>query len=148
MRVVVLLAALLLAGGRVAGDAGALVVLQVLVALGLVALLAGLPWAPRPRRAPQPQSDARQRFPSYDRVLSAVVGARQSARLVDLQLRPVLERLVAVKVEQHGEPHVRAVLGEQVWWLADPQRPARSDSRSGGLDRDELTRVVEQMEAL
>lgn len=147
-RMAVLAAALLLTGGLVAGDAGALTALQVVTALALVALLVELPRPARPRRAGQPRTAARQGFPSYDRVLSAVVGARQSARVVDLQLRPVLERLVAANVEQHGEARVRAALGEQVWWLADPHRPARSDSRSGGLDRDELHRVVERMEAL
>lgn len=139
---------LVAAAGRLGGDELALVTVQVLAALAVLAQLVALP-APAGRQRPGvPDSDGRQRFPSYDRVLSAVLGARRSARLVDLQLRPVLQRLVAGKVEQLGEARVRAVLGEEVWSLADPARPTRSDSRDGGLDTAALTRVVERLEAL
>lgn len=148
VRPVLLGAALLLAAGRLGGDELALVTVQVLAAVVLLSRLVELP-VPSPRRRPRvPEPDGRERFPSYDRVFSAVLGARQSARVVDLQLRPVLAHLVAAKVDQLGEPRVRAVLGEEVWWLVDPSRPARSDSRQGGLDTGALTRVVERLEAL
>lgn len=148
LRPLLLGTAIIAVAGRLGGDQLALVAVQVLAAVVLLAQLVELPLPARPRRPLEPEPDGRQRFPSYDRVFSALLGARQSARVVDLQLRPVLERLVAAKVEQLGEARVRAVLGEDVWWLADPARPARSDSRDGGLDHAALTRVVERMEAL
>lgn len=148
VRPVLLGAALLLVAGRLGGDELALVTVQLLAVVVLLSRLVELPVPGARRRPPEPEPDGRERFPSYDRVFSAVLGARQSARVVDLQLRPVLERLVSAKVEQLGEGRVRAALGEDVWWLADPQRPARSDSRAGGLDHAALIRVVDRLEAL
>jgi hypothetical protein len=134
--------------GALGGDGAALLAVQVLSGAALLGLLVDVPLPVRRRRPPAPDSDGRERFPSYDRVVAAVVGSRQSARVVDLQLRPVLARLVSAKVEQLGAERVRAVVGEQVWWLADETRPARSDSREGGLDPAQLTHVVERLEAL
>jgi hypothetical protein len=147
-RQLLIAAALVLVAGRLGGDAAALTTVQLLAAVALLSLLVELPVPARPRRPPPAETDGRDRFASYDRVVSAVLSSRQSARVVDLQLRPVLDRLVATKVDQLGEARVRAVLGEDVWWLADPRRPARSDSREGGLETADLTRVVERLEAL
>ena len=148
MRPVLVAASAVVVGGALDGDRGALVVVQVLAVVALLAALLGVPAPRRPRPPAAPAPDGRDRFPAFDRVSAALAASQQSARLVDLQLRPVLARLVAGPLEERGAPAVRAALGEEVWSLVDPARPDRGDSRSGGLDRAALTRVVERLEGL
>lgn len=148
LRPVLLALIAIVVAGSLGGDRAVLPVLQVVAVLGLLAALAKLPAPPPRSRRPGPPTDGRARFPSYDRAYAALADSRRSARLVDLQLRPVLDHIVAGPLEERGTDVVRTTLGEQVWEVVDPDRPSRSDSRGGGLDQEQLEHLVDRMEAL
>lgn len=138
--------ALVLIGGVVRGDSGALIAL---VAVGLVTL-ARVVWdlapAPRRRLVPSQQEARPPRFPGFDRAYSAVQQSRGSARQVDLALRPMLQRVLAAELEDTGPAQVRARIGERWWALVDPLRPTSSESNSGGLTQRDLRDLLDRLE--
>lgn len=139
-------AAVLFAGSQF-GTAGALVVGQLLAALGLLALLGGLP--PRSRAQPlRPLGSGRQRerFPGYVR-LHGIVLMASDGRPLDRALRPTLQRIVEAQLGKRSAEDLRAHLGEQVWQLVDPARPA-ADAPQRGLDLDALAAVLDRLETL
>ncbi len=134
--------------GALGGDQAALVVVQVEGTLALLGLLTRLPASDRSSRRPSPVRDGRDRFASFERLCSAVAEAGRSARLVDLQLRPVLQHLVAAPLEQRGAAAVRSELGESAWQVIAADRRLSDDSHGGGLDRRQLEELVDRMETL
>lgn len=140
--------AAVVAAGALGGDRAALVVVQVAGTFALLGLLTRLPASDPSTRRHAPARDGRDRFPSYERIYSAVADAGRSARLVDLQLRPVLQHLVAAPLEQRGAAAIRSELGESAWRVVDTDRAASADSRGGGLDHRQLADLVDRMESL
>ena len=135
-----------LAAGLRRGDTGALVALLALALMGLVAVVWTLPLPQRRKLVAAGEVHRQPRFPSYDRLYGAIVLSSNSARHVDLTLRPVVLRVLAAELDDDGPEAVRARLGERWWSLVDPDRPAASDNRTGGLDRRSLRDLLDKLE--
>lgn len=135
-----------LVAGLVVGDAGALVAVLALTLMGLVAVVWTLPLPQRKKLAAAGEVHRQPRFPSYDRLYGAIVLSSNSARHVDLTLRPVVLRVLAAELKDAGPEAVCARLGERWWAFVDPDRPAASDNRTGGLDRRSLRDLLDKLE--
>jgi hypothetical protein len=139
------------------GGLGGVLLLLVVVSAGTATVLPlRLPRARRPRRRP-PRVTAHgdAPFPDYRKVVESLSWAAVSPRHYDVVTRPVLQRLAAGRLaERHGldlvrdHERARALLGEDVWPLVDPHRPARDVSAPPGVDLASVQRVVERVEAL
>ena len=139
-----------------AGVGGLLLVLTLVAVVGVLATLARLPGAPATRgrsRPPVPVVNAPYR--TYRRVAEQLSWARVSPRHYDVVTRPLLQRLMASRLEErhgidvHRSPGAaRAVVGEDLWPWLDPARPASGWSRPPGLAEHDLHRLVDRLEAL
>jgi hypothetical protein len=146
MKVVVTIAAAcaLAAGFVVAGWAGLLVSAGAVAVASLFVRRAAIPAAPSPprRSGRRTADDGTWPFASYRRIRAALGWAGVSARHYDRATRPVLIRLAP------DPERARLVLGEDLWPLIDPDRPASSDSDAPGVDVATLTRIVDRLEQL
>ncbi|MFB9831527.1 hypothetical protein [Actinoallomurus acaciae] len=136
---------------------GLIVACAGLTALSLLILRAVVPGGPPavspPRR--RPARDLARAFPGYRRIHSALGWADVSARHYDLSTRPLLQRLLTARLaDRYGlDParspeRARELLGEELWPLLDPSRPASSDSDAPGVDMVTLARIADRLETL
>jgi hypothetical protein len=149
----------LAAGYAVAGQAG---LFAVAVAAGVAALVAarlriaggpGQPTAPRPTRAqPHPPASG---FPAYRRIEGALSWSQTSRRHYDHATRPLLQRLLAAILADRRRIDVttdtaaaRELVGDDLWPLLDPSRPASADSREPGVGIADVARVADRLERL
>jgi hypothetical protein len=174
--VVVTVAALaaLAAAFAVSGQLGLIITADCLAALALLVALAGTPsgvrergvlrpvaaWARGARRLIRPRRAAPavvrpSDFPAYAKISSDLGWAPVSQWHYDHGLRPLLGRLFeSVLAERHrvdltADPdRARTLVGDDIWPLIDPSRPASSDSRAPGTDLRTLTRIVDRLEQL
>lgn len=128
-----------------------------LTALGLVVLRAAVRGEPAvaPRPGRRPHEDPARAFPGYRRIRSALGWAGVSARHYDLSTRPLLQRLLTARLaDRYGPSPVRSIerarhlLGEELWPLVDPGRPASSDGDAPGADTVTVARIVDRLESL
>jgi hypothetical protein len=142
-----------------AGFAGLVVAFSALAVIGLLILALGVPAAPvrrhrRWRRVPHSAlSDSL--FPTFEHISEQVSWADVSPRHYDMVTRPLLVRLMASRladrhgVDLHRHPEeARAIVGDDLWWWLDPNRPVESSSQPPGVDAGTLTRLVERLEKL
>jgi hypothetical protein len=94
-------------------------------------------------------------FPAYRKIASDVAWAGSSGRHYDYVLRPLLRRLLgSVLAERHRldlarhPDHARLLVGEDLWPLIDPSRPASEYSDAPGVDLATLSRIVDRLEGL
>jgi hypothetical protein len=155
--VLIVLSVVVVVGSYVgAGFAGLVVTLSALAVLMLLTLVLGVPAAPirrRRRRRPLPSFD--EPYPTFQQVSEQLSWAQVSPRHYDMVTRPLLVRLMASRlsdhhgIDLHRHPEqARAVLGEDVWWWLDPDRPAEGSSQPPGVDVRTLTRLVDRLESL
>lgn len=78
-----------------------------------------------------------------------------SRRLFDHAARPLLQRLLAAlladrrRVDMANDGRAaRAALGDDLWPLLDPARPASNDSWEPGVSEQTLARIVDRLEDL
>jgi hypothetical protein len=142
-----------------AGTAGILISTTVIALLALVTARAAVPGQ---GGAGATAGDAGQRaevgpadFPAYRNITAELTWAGTSRRHYDHGLRPLLARLVTARLaERHGLDAARqperaaAILGEDVWPLVDPSRPASNDRDAPGVSLTALTRIVTKLEEL
>jgi hypothetical protein len=101
------------------------------------------------RRRPAPVSSAD--LATLEQLVSI---AQSSAADVHLRLRPALRRIAAGKLTARrivldGDPEAaRAALGEELWEIVRPGRPAPADSRAPGLSLSSLSALVTTLEDL
>jgi hypothetical protein len=148
-------AAVMLAAGYAAGG-------QVgLLAVAALAAVAGLLTArlriPPPVRPPPPRQEERAggEFTAYRRIQSALALGQTSPRLFDYTARPLLQRLLAAlladrrRLDLTGDPQAaREAVGDDLWPLIDPARPASGDSRPPGVSEQTVARIVDRLEDL
>jgi hypothetical protein len=164
----------LAAAFAVSGQLGLVITADCLAALALLVALARTPGGVRERDVLRPVAAwarvAWQRiwlrrvapaavqpadFPAYAKISSDLGWAPVSQWHYDHGLRPLLSRLFeSVLAERHrvdltADPErARSVVGDDVWPLIDPSRPASFDSRAPGTDLRTLTRIVDRLERL
>ena len=92
-------------------------------------------------------------FPRYRHIDLALSEARVSKRHFDLVTRPLLQRLLAALVaDRHGvdlgkdTAAARGAIGEHLWPLLDPARPASDDSQAPGVGLETLAAIVDRLE--
>lgn len=144
-------------GAVFSGAAGAVRVEQVAAAVIVVivgALAARRTPAPQPRSGPDYEAGRRQ-WSSLYQLESAVLIGTQSRHHYDLGLRPRLQRVLHALaasrcgVDLSASPGAgRDLVGEQLWPLVDPARPASRDSRPDGVDLAALERLLGRLERL
>jgi len=147
-------AIMLVAGYAIGGQAGLLAV----VALGAAAVLltARLRIPPPSRQLPpRPEQQTGPRFPAYRRIESALGQAQISRRHFDYSTRPMLQRLLAARLADRRRLDLtrdtraaREALGDGLWPLLDPARPASSDSQPPGVSEQTIARIVDRLEDL
>jgi len=131
--------------------------------LGGMALLAMISWlrqiAPPEGRsaletAVEPHPPELPRIVELDRLERELyMGASRSFDL-HFRLRPVLREIAGARLERRGlrldsgSPKVRALLGEDLWELVDPDREPPSNRQSPGPGLDFLELTVERLESL
>ena len=147
-------AIMLAAGYAVGGQAGLLAVVVLAAAAGLLTARSRIPPPPRPL-PPRPEQQAGPRFPAYRRIESALGQAQISQRHFDYGTRPMLQRLLAARLADQRRLDLardtraaREALGDDLWPLLDPARPASNDSRPPGVSEQTLARIVDRLEDL
>jgi hypothetical protein len=141
-----------------AGFAGLVVAFSALAVIGLLILALGVPAAPIRRhrlRRPHHTVPTDSLFPTFEHVSEQVSWADVSPRHYDMVTRPLLVRLMASRladrhgVDLHRHPEqARVIVGDDLWWWLDPNRPVESSSQPPGVDAGTLTRLVERLEKL
>jgi len=126
-------------------------VVGALVVLGVGALALRLPRLTRRRAADEVGEAGRRQWSSLYQLESAVLIAMQSRHHFDSGLRPRLQR-VAVNVARGrrgmGWDGGRGLIGEELWPLLDPDRPASRDDRPGGMRIASLECLLDRIERL
>ena len=174
MAVLAALVAALVAALAVAGPFGLVTTAECLAALALVIALArtpagaherGMPWAAamwtrltRSRIWPRHRAPTVVRtadFPAYAKISSDLGWAPVSQWHYDHGIRTLFGRLAESALTQRHRvdlardpARARELVGEDIWPLIDPARPASFDSKTPGPDLRTLTRVVDRLEAL
>jgi hypothetical protein len=94
-------------------------------------------------------------FRAYQRIESALSWSQTSRRHYDHATRPLLQRLLAAILADRRRIDVstdtaaaRELIGEDLWPLLDPSRPASADSREPGVDIATVARVADRLERL
>ncbi len=143
-------------GWLLAGTLGIFIVVSAALVVGLLLLRAQLPRGPRPpkrqrRAVPFLNAD----FPAYRRIEDTLFWAPVSARHFDHAVRPLLSRLLAtVLAERHGvdmatnPAAARAAIGDDLWPLVDPDRPASDDTGAPGVPLPVVLSFLDRLEKL
>ncbi len=145
---------------------------ECLAVLALVVVLARTPGGTRERGMPRAAAWARATwarlrrrrppaevrsgdFPAYAKISSDLGWAPVSQWHYDHGIRPLFGRLLeSVLAERHrvdlarDPARARDLVGEDIWPLVDPSRPASFDSKAPGADLRTLTRIVDRLEQL
>ena len=165
--------AALAAAFAVGGPFTLAVTAECLAALALVVVLARTPGGTRERGMPRAAAWARAAwarlgggagrppqvrsgdFPAYAKISSDLGWAPVSQWHYDHGIRPLFGRLLeSVLAERHrvdlarDPARARDLVGEDIWPLVDPSRPASFDSKAPGADLRTLTRIVDRLEQL
>jgi hypothetical protein len=128
--------------------------LLALAALALASTVAALP--PRGRSAfdatlRRPPSQT-QRPPQLERVERTVTLGVANAFDFHARLRPLLRDVATARLGARGieldSPRGRATVGEPAWELLRPDRPPPDDRFAGGVEANELRRLVGFLENL
>jgi hypothetical protein len=137
------------------GLVGLVISLSAVAALGLVAVVIGVPGAAPRVRPARRLPTFEEPYPSYEQISEQLSWSRVSPRHYDLVTRPLLVRLMSARLaDHHGidldrDPDAaRALVGDDVWWWVDPGRPAQTSSQPPGIDPAVLDRVVTRLERL
>jgi hypothetical protein len=148
-------AAVMLAAGYAAG--GEVGLLAVVALAAVAALLTARLRIPPPVRRPPPRQEQRAggEFTAYRRIQSALALGQSSQRLFDYTTRPLLQRLMAAMLADRRRLDItrdaqaaREAVGDDLWPLLDPARPASSDSRPPGVSEQTIARIVDRLEDL
>jgi hypothetical protein len=139
-----------------AGFAGLVVAVSALAVIGLLVLALGVPAAPiRSHRRRRRMELTDSRYPTFEHVSEQVSWAEVSPRHYDMVTRPLLVRLMASRLsDRHGvdlyrDPEqARTIVGDDLWWWLDPNRPVEGSSQPPGVDAVTLTRLVDRLEKL
>ncbi|MFE3946780.1 hypothetical protein ACFXPV_33735 [Streptomyces sp. NPDC059118] len=146
-----------IAGWALAGSAGLLVAGVCSTVSALVLLrwvrVAPLPHPPGPGLPVTPFVNAP--YARYRRLVGALSWGRVSARHFDHTVRPHLERITAdLLMDRRGidtrtNPQAaRAVLGADLWPLADPDRRRSDDSAASPVPLERVAELVRRLEEL
>jgi hypothetical protein len=148
-------AAVMLAAGYAAG--GQVGLLAVVALAAVAGLLTARLRIPPPVRRPPPRQEqpAGGEFTAYRRIESALALGQTSQRLFDYTARPLLQRLLAAlladrrRLDLTKNPQAaREAVGDDLWPLIDPARPASGDSRPPGVSGQIIARIVDRLEDL
>jgi hypothetical protein len=145
----------LAAGYAVGGQTGLLAAAALAAVAGLLAARLRIPAPSRRPPPPPPEHDDDAEFAAYRRIEGALGHARVSRRHFDRTARPLLQRLLAALLADRRRLDMgkdtgaaREALGEDLWPLLDPERPASEDSRPPGVSQQTLARIVDRLEDL
>ena len=149
-------AAVMLAAGYAAGGQVGLLAAVALAAIaGLLTARLRIPPPPRPPRPPRQEQPGGGEFTAYRRIQSALALAQSSQRLFDYTARPLLQRLLAALLADRRRLDLtrdtqaaREAVGDDLWPLIDPARPASDDSRPPGVSEQTIARIVNRLEDL
>jgi hypothetical protein len=89
-----------------------------------------------------------------ERVDRLVRGGTRYAEGVHRELRALLAEIVEPALARRGlaldspEPNVREFLGEELWELVRPHRPRPERPLGPGMERQEIERIIDRLEAL
>jgi hypothetical protein len=146
---------LLAAGYAVGGQVGLFAVVALAAVAGLLAARLRIPAPPSRSSPPQREQHPNAAFAAYRRIEGVLDQARMSGRLFDHTARPLLYRLLAALLADRRRVDLtsdiwaaREALGDDLWLLLDPARPASEDSREPGVSGQTLTRIVDRLEDL
>ncbi|HUL25575.1 MAG TPA: hypothetical protein VLW44_07365 [Streptosporangiaceae bacterium] len=152
-------AVMLAAGYAVGGQAGLLAVVALAATVALLAARLRIPAPPasppRPPASRQEQQQAGAEFAAYRHIEAALGQAQVSPRHFGHTARPLLQRLLAAlladrrRVDMASDPGAaREAIGDELWPLLDPARPASEDSRQPGVSEQTIARIVDRLEDL
>jgi hypothetical protein len=122
----------------------------VIVAL-LLAISSALPLGESLRPAQPPRTRRLGQLQSVARVLELAENAEFD---LHYSLRPIVREIAAARLARRGigldreTSRARALLGEQAWELARPDRAAPFGRGTRGLSREELRSIVDALEAI
>ena len=146
-------AVLLVAGYAVGGQLGLFAAVALAAIAGLLAARLRIPAALRRSSPPRRARDANAAFAAYRRIETALDQARMSRRVFDHTARPLLQRLLAALLADRRRVDMakdiraaREAVGDDLWPLLDPARPASGDSWTPGPSTQTLARIVDRLE--
>jgi hypothetical protein len=124
------------------------------VVIGIVvAMVAWVLWGELPARRLRARSAGAQVPAQAERVDRLVRAGVRHAEGVHHQLRPLLADALEPALARRGlaldrpDDRTRALLGEELWEVVRPDRPRPPDPWGPGMDRRELERIVDRLEA-
>jgi hypothetical protein len=140
--------------GLVFGQGGTVAFAAALALATALAVAAALQLRPARRREPPPHLRD-QRLPLRLRqIADDLRESEQSEFGVDRSLRPLLVPIVAARLGRRGVDMARAprraqeLLGDVLWEIVRPDRPAAAYRAGRGLARDDLRAAIERLEQL
>jgi len=148
-------AIMLTAGYAVGGQTGLLAVVALAAVAALLTARLRIPAPARRRPPPPPEHDPDGEFGAYRRIENALGQAQVSKRHFDYAARPLLQRLLAVLLADRRRVDIatdtraaREAIGDDLWPLLDPARPASDDSRPPGISEQTIARIADRLEEL
>jgi hypothetical protein len=141
--------------GLVFGRGSTVALASALVLAAAVAVTVALRLRPARRQAPRPRARATEMPLRLRQIAGVLRESEQSEVGIDRALRPLLVPIVAARLGRHGVDMALAprraqeLLGDVLWEIVRPDRPAVAAYRvGGGLAGDDLRTAIERLERL
>jgi hypothetical protein len=140
--------------GFVFGQGGTVALASALALATALAAVAALQLRPARRQQPPPRSRDDELPLRLRQIADALRESEQSEFGVDRSLRPLLVPIVAARLGRRGvdmtlaPARAQELLGEGLWEIVRPDRPAAAHRVGRGLTGDDLRTAIERLEQL
>jgi hypothetical protein len=142
------------ASGLVFGQGGTVALASALALAGALAAATALQLRPAWRHRPPPRVRDRELPLRLRQIVHDLRESEQSEFGVDRSLRPLLVPIAAARLGRRGVDMAAAprraqeLLGDVLWEVVRPDRPAAAYRAGRGLARDDLRAAIERLEQL
>jgi hypothetical protein len=140
--------------GLVVGQGGTVALASALALAAALAVATALQLRPARAQATTPRSPDDGLPVQLRRIAAELQESERSEFGVDRSLRPLLVPIATTRLGRRGvdmalaPQRARELLGDDLWEIVRPDRPAASNRVGGGLARDDLQTAIERLERL
>jgi hypothetical protein len=140
--------------GLVVGRGGTVALASALAFAAALAVASALQLRPAKTHGPPPRARDEELPVQLRRIAAELEDSERSEFGVDRSLRPLLVPIATARLGRHGVDmtlaprRARELLGDGLWEIVRPDRPAASNRVGGGLARKDLQTAIERLERL